>query len=233
LNNLEEIAENIRKMLEVKNAVREKLINSSRVLTRHCANAIRAMHRQEWNNAQVLLQTAREVLDTMRTAEYPDLFYAGYTQDSFKEYVEASATFAILRGDLLPTPQILAMEEATYLNGLAEAATELRRYILDIIRHEHNEEAERLLAAMDAIYDILVTFDFPDALTGGLRHRTDSVRGVLERTRGDITLSFRQQRLQAALEQAENQYLPDAPALTPAPTPAGRGEDGEGESSAP
>lgn len=215
MNNLEEIAENIRRTLEAKNAVREKLINSSRVLTRHCANAIRAMHRQEWDNAEVLLQTAREVLDTMRTAEYPDLFYAGYTQDSFKEYVEAAATFAILRGDLLPTPQTLAMEEATYLNGLAEAATELRRYILDIIRHEHSEEAERLLAAMDAIYDILVTFDFPDALTGGLRHRTDSVRGVLERTRGDITLSFRQQRLQAALEQAENQYLPDAAALTP------------------
>jgi translin len=233
LNNLEEIAENIRKTLEAKNAVREKLINSSRVLTRHCANAIRAMHRQEWDNAQMLLQTAREVLDAMRTSEYPDLFYAGYTQDSFKEFVEASATFAILRGDLLPTPQTLAMEEATYLNGLAEAATELRRYILDIIRHEHSDEAERLLAAMDAIYDILVTFDFPDALTGGLRHRTDSVRGVLERTRGDITLSFRQQRLQAALEQAENQYLPDAPTLTASPSPTVPGEDLEAESSAP
>jgi translin len=191
------------------------------------------MHRQEWDNAQVLLNTARDVLDTMRASEYPDLFYAGYTQDSFKEYVEASATFAILRGNLLPTPQTLSMEDATYLNGLAEAATELRRYILDIIRHEHNEEAERLLAAMDAIYDILVTFDFPDALTGGLRHRTDSVRGVLERTRGDITLSFRQQRLQVALEQAENQYLPNVPALTPNPSPAGLREDREMESDTP
>jgi translin len=164
------------------------------------------MHRQEWEDSQVLLKTARGVLDEMRqgAVAHPDLFYAGYTQDSIKEYVEASATYAMLRGEPLPTPQDLQVDDATYLNGLAEAATELRRYILDILRHEHSEEAERLLAAMDAIYDVLVTFDFPDAITGGLRHRTDSVRGVLERTRGDVTMSLRQQRLQAALERAES-----------------------------
>jgi translin len=205
LSNLAEIADNIHKSFEAKHQTREYLVTISRVLTRHCANAIRAMHRQEWDESQVLLKTARGVLDEMRQGGtgHPDLYYAGYTQDSIKEYVEASATYAMLRGEPLPTPKDLQVEEATYLNGLAEAATELRRYILDILRHEHSEEAERLLAAMDAIYDVLVTFDFPDAITGGLRHRTDSVRGVLERTRGDVTMSLRQQRLQSALERAE------------------------------
>ncbi len=218
LNNLEPISESIRKALDTKNEVREHLLNASRVLTRHCANAIRAMHRQEWADAQVLLKTARGVVDEMRRSvdAHPDLYYAGYTQDSLKEYVEAAATFAMVRGDPLPTPQELQIEDATYLNGLAEAATELRRYILDILRHEHSEEAERLLAAMDAIYDTLVTFDFPDAITGGLRHRTDNVRGVLERTRGDMTLSLRQQRLQAALERAEGlRVAPDPSSALP------------------
>ncbi len=217
LNNLEEISENIRKNLEAKHADRERLVTESRVLTRHCANAIRAVHRQEWDNAQVLLKTAREVVDSMRqdAATYPDLYYAGYTQDSIKEYIEAVLTLALVRGEALPTPQELQVEDATYLNGLAEASTELRRYILDILRHEHSDEAERLLAAMDAIYDTLVTFDFPDAISGGLRHRTDNVRGVLERTRGDMTTSLRQQHLQAALDRAEARLarpsLPDLP----------------------
>lgn len=205
LKNLDEITENIRARMEARNAERERLLSASRVLTRHCANAIRAMHRKEWDNAQRLLVTARATLDDMHTnvEGYADLQYAGYTQDSFKEYVEAALVYAIVHGDPLPGPQELGVEEATYLNGMAEAASELRRYVLDILRLEHSDEAERLLTAMEAIYDVLVTFDFPDALTGGLRHRTDSVRGVLERTRGDVTISLRQQQLQAALERAE------------------------------
>lgn len=205
LINLETIAESIRQNLDAKNAVREQLLGLSRTLTRHCANAIRAVHRQEWANAADLLATARGIADQMRAAgaAHPELYFAGYTQDSLKEYVEAAATYALVRGEPLSTPAALAAEDATYLNGLAEAATELRRYILDILRHAHSDEAERLLAAMDAIYDVLVTFDFPDAVSGGLRHRTDNVRGVLERTRGDMTISLRQDRLQASLDRLD------------------------------
>ncbi len=205
LINLETIAESIRQNLDAKNAVREQLLGLSGTLTRHCANAIRAVHRQEWANAADLLATARGIADQMRAAgaAHPELYFAGYTQDSLKEYVEAAATYALVRGEPLSTPAALAAEDATYLNGLAEAATELRRYILDILRHAHSDEAERLLAAMDAIYDVLVTFDFPDAVSGGLRHRTDNVRGVLERTRGDMTISLRQDRLQASLDRLD------------------------------
>jgi translin len=220
LDNLDKIAENIRSVLDSKNTVREAAIARSRTLTRHCANAIRAMHRQEWDNAQEQLKTAHGVLLEMRegTAAYPDLYYAGYTQDAFKEYVEATLTYAMLRDQPLPTPQDLNIDDATYLNGACEAASELRRYVLDILRREHTSEVERLLSVMEAVYDLLVTFDFPDAISGGLRHRTDALRGVLERTRGDVTTSFRQQRLEAALARAEqhtddpaNRRLPSLP----------------------
>ncbi len=124
-----------------------------------------------------------------------------------KEVAEAFITRAIIRGEPLPSSSELGVESSTYLKGLDEAATELRRFILDIMRREdaHSDEAERLLRAMDDIYDQLVTFDFPDALTHGLRRQTDVVRGVLERTRGDLTQSLRQQKLQDALQKLEQQ----------------------------
>jgi len=203
LDNLESISESIRAVLDAKNTARETLLGLARTLTRHCANAIRAMHRQEWQAASQLLALASTAADQMRNTAYLDLYFAGYTQDALKEYVEAAVVFALVRGELLPTPADLRVEEATYLNGLAEAASELRRYILDILRYTHSSQAEHLLGAMDAIYDMLVTFDFPDAISGGLRHRTDNVRAVLERTRGDMTTSVRQQQLQTAIDSLE------------------------------
>ncbi len=205
LNILDNVAEEIRQEFEAKNAARDAAINQSRMLIQHCANAIRAVHRQEWETAQQRLETARQAADEMRAqvARYSDLYYSGYTQDALKEYVEAFVTYALVRGEALPTPASLSVENSTYLNGLAEAASELRRRILDIIRKGHSDEAERLLEAMDTIYSVLFAFDFHDAITGGLRRRVDSLRGVLERTRGDVTNSLRQQQLQAALADFE------------------------------
>jgi translin len=209
MDDLNNIAETIRAALVTKNAARDTAVARSREVIRHCAEAIRAVHRREWVAAEAKLAAARAAADEMRAGidGHPDLYYTGYTQDALKEVVEAFATSAIVRGQPLPTPAALAVEPAAYLNGLAEAATELRRFILDILRREDGDtaEAERLLEWMDDIYDQLVTFDFPDAITGGLRRQTDVVRGVLERTRGDLTTTVQQQRLQAALRRAENQ----------------------------
>jgi translin len=199
------IAEQCRNRLDAKNTNREALLNLARVLTRHCANTIRALHRKEWGSAQDMLAQAKTTVDQIRSAasDHPDLYFAGYTQDALKEYVEAAALYAMLRELPLPTPDSLALLEATYLNGLTEAASELRRYILDIIREDHSDECERLLDLMDTVYTMMVTIDFPDAISGGLRHRTDALRGVLERTRGDVTMSLRQQRLEGALRRSQ------------------------------
>lgn len=212
MDELNAIAETIRSALVAKNAARDAAISRSRELTRHCAEAIRAIHRREWDIAERKLASARTTADELRevVGAYSDLYHSGYTQDALKEVVEAFATYAIIRNQPLPSPETLNTECATYLNGLAEAATELRRFILDILRREDadSDEAERLLEWMDAVYDQLVTFDFPDAITGNLRRQTDVVRGVLERTRGDLTTTLQQQRLQVALRRLEER-LPD------------------------
>ncbi len=207
MDNLDQIAESIRAELELKNTARDQALAQSRALIRHCANTIKAVHRAEWDEAQASLQTLRETMLKMLAVvrDHPDLYQAGYLQDALKEVAEAFLMYSLIRGEPLPTPDALEVSPEAYLNGLAEAASELRRTVLDIIRHDHTDEAERLLDAMDSIYNVLMTFDYPDAITGGLRHRVDSLRAVLERTRGDLTNSLRQQKLQAALVRLEQQ----------------------------
>jgi translin len=209
---LDGIAEEIRHQFEVVNSARDIAYQQSRALTSVCARTIRAIHREEWDVTEKLLAEAREAARQLidGTRPYPALYFAGYTQDALKEFVEANLTLALVRDFPLPSPGELGVEENTWLNGLAEAATELRRRILDIIRHEHSEEAERLLADMDEIYSVLVTFDFNDSITGGLRRRTDTVRAVLERTRGDVTTSLRQAQLEEALEAMESRVAEQA-----------------------
>jgi translin len=210
MDDLENLCEQIRADFGAKEEARNDAIQQSRLLIQKCANAIRAVHRHEWQLAEDRLEEARNDADTLRdkVKNHPDLYFTGYTQDALKEYAEAHLTYAIVRNHSLPQPEDLDIEPSTYLNGLAEAASEMRRHILDLIRHDNiGSEAERLLAVMDATYSLLMTFDQSDAITGGLRRRSDQLRGVLERTRGDLTLSLRQQRLQAALERHKASLL--------------------------
>jgi translin len=201
-SSIDTYGEKIRMQFEKKNAARDRAVNLSRELIRQCSLSIRAAHRDEWPDAGRLLGEAKRVGDEMlaAVAPFPDLMFSGYTQDAFKEYAEACLLFAAAQGKPLPGPEAIGVEGAAWLNGLAECAGELRRRALDQIRGGHSDESERLLAMMDDIYDLLVTMDFPDAITGGLRRNTDLVRGVLERTRADITLSFRDARLMRAID---------------------------------
>lgn len=147
------------------------------------------------------LQEASQLADTLRNSlsNYPDLFYAGYTQDALKEFVEANVTCALIRNEPLLTPEELVVEPSTYLNGLAEVVGELRRRSLDILRHGYSPEVERLLGIMDEIYSVMVTMDYPDAITNGLRRQTDLARSIIEKTRGDITFSLKGEHLEQAI----------------------------------
>lgn len=202
---LDQLAAAAQADLEARNRARDEALQKSGVLIRLCSGAIRAGHRNTWDEADALLAEAETVGREMRAllAPYPDLFYAGYTQDALKELVEARITLTLISNGALPSLDDLSVPYDTYLNGMCEAASELRRRCLDVMRQGAMDEAERLLAAMDAVYDVLMSFSYPDAITGGLRHRVDQLRGVLERTRGDLTTSAQMQRLLQALEEAE------------------------------
>jgi len=209
LPELAQIIEDIRGEFTAKNQVRDATLNRSRELIRCCALSIRAIHRHEWPEAEQMLATARQAAAVMTAdlTSYADLYDAGYTQDALKELVEAHTLFAFVRGGDLPGPAELGVPSAAYLNGLAEAASELRRFTLDLIRLGRSSEGEPYLARMDDVYSHLVTMDFPDALTGGLRRTTDVLRGVLERTRGDLTVAVRQEELETALLAFERQNV--------------------------
>ncbi len=205
MQGLDAIEDKIRQTLVAKNAARDAALAKSRELIRHCSLSIRATHRGEYEEAGRILTTARHVADAMKqdVAGYADLHWTGYVQDALKEFAEASIVLALITNQPVPDPDALGVDYAAYLNGLGEAATEMRRYVLDIIRHEQLERSEAMLQAMDDIYSMLVTIDFPDALTGGLRRQTDIVRGVLEKTRGDLTVAWRQEKLEARLKEFE------------------------------
>ncbi|MBI2858939.1 MAG: haloacid dehalogenase [Chloroflexi bacterium] len=200
--NLEEIAAEVRKRLSEKDAARETALRLCREVIRHSANSIRAVHRHEFAEAERLLQQNRLLLDqvsgTLR--EHQDLFHTGLVHDSQKEFAEANIVLCMVTGAPVPTPEDLRVGVPAFLNGLGEAAGEMRRYLLDLLRRGSIEGCEDKLSMMDDIYAMLVTMDFPDALTAGLRRTTDMVRGVLERTRGDLTLAQQHRALEEKLD---------------------------------
>ncbi len=204
---LESIADRIRQNFDVRTAKRDEALKQARQLTRACSLAIRAVHRDDLEAMVASLTEAQKLADRLRDdlRGHPELFYAGYTQDSLKEFVEANVTCALIQNKPLQTPQDLGVEDATYLNGLAEVIGELRRRTLDILRSGYSEEVERLLGHMDDIYAVLVTMDYPDAITNGLRRQTDLARSIIEKTRGDVTFSLRGQALAEAISRLSNQ----------------------------
>jgi len=213
MDKLEAIADQIRREFDARTAARDKALATARQLTRACSLAIRAAHRLETDGIAGQLSEARSLADALRASlvDHPDLYFAGYTQDALKEFVEANVTCALIQGQPLATPDDLGVAGATYLNGLAEVVGELRRRTLDILRHGYSEEAERLLTQMDDIYDALVTMDYPDAITNGLRRQTDIARSIIEKTRGDITFSLRGGQLEQAMRRLSGQLNGDPP----------------------
>ncbi|MDH4207432.1 MAG: haloacid dehalogenase [Anaerolineae bacterium] len=209
MDKLEEIAQEALEALEARHRIREEVLDRSRRLIRHSANTIRAIHRGEFEMAKEMLDEGRVMAEQFSSelAEESAIYEAGYVQDALKEYAEASITYAVVQGLPLPSPGELKIDYPAYLNGLGEAMGELRRSILDLMRAGDLVRAEELLGVMDEVYGVLVTVDFPDAITRGLRRTTDMVRGVLERTRGDLTMTVRQQRLEATLREFEGKVI--------------------------
>jgi translin len=199
------VRDHARTVLDAKHAAREVTLAACRQAIQCCAAAIRAVQREEFGAAETLIGDAGAHLARAdaAVAGHPDVRHGGYLHDAKKEFAEAWCTLAFVRGDALPSSEAIGVDLPAYLNGIAEAASELRRHALDCLRADRLTRAEELLAVMDEVYALLVTVDYPDAVTGGLRRTTDALRAVIERTRGDLTNALVAQRLRAAIEAAD------------------------------
>ena len=198
---LDQIADGIREVFIAKDTAREKILPLSREAIRYCSTAIRALHRQEFDDAKERLKIARSLLDDMdkAIADGGELIRRNFMIDAQKEYAEGCITLAVVQKKSIPTPEELGVDPVAWLHGIGEAVGELRRYLLDSMRKGDLSRGDEFLNVMDDIYNVLVTIDFPDAITGGLRRTTDMVRGVLEKTRSDLTLTLRQKALEDTL----------------------------------
>ena len=180
---------------------RERGLRISRQVIRLSANAIRAVHRSEFDRARELIAQARADLEECAPIlqTNPEIYHAGFLADARKEFSEANITLALLSGGSLPQPDEIGVDTTAYLKGLGDAAGELRRYILDSLRWNRWQRCEEVMEVLDDIYSLMVTVDFPEGVTMGLRRTTDMVRGTLERTRGDFTMALRQRSLEEKL----------------------------------
>lgn len=197
MSEFEPIASEIKLELEKRHLVREEVLKKSRILIQTCSKAIKLIHRRDFDAASAMIAEARGYSSEMRNAAagHPEVLYAGYIQDSEKEMVEAAGLLALVSGQTYPTPETMGVGLTSYLNGMGEAASEVRRYVLDDMRAGKFAQAEAMMARMESVYDELTTFDFPDSVTGGLRRTCDALRAVIERTRSDLTLTALQQEL--------------------------------------
>ncbi|HEX5614038.1 MAG TPA: haloacid dehalogenase [Acidimicrobiia bacterium] len=195
----------VRDALDERHRAREVTIAASRTAIQACARSIRATHRGEYAAAAELARDAQAHVAEADAAlaDHPEIRATGPLHDAKKELAEAFLTLALVRDDPLPAPADLGIDAAAWCNGLAEAASELRRAALDRLRAGDLDRAEHLVGAMDDVYGTLVTIDYPDGVTGGLRRTTDALRAVLERTRGDLTTALVAHRLQHAIETAD------------------------------
>ena len=203
---LEQIAAKAQETFTEKNVIRERALQYSRSIIRLSANAIRSIHRRETTKAKDLISEAANYINQTNTIlqTNPEIYYAGYLAEARKEFSEANITMALLLQQPLPQPEELEVNMIDYLKGMGDSVGEVRRYILDSLRRDEWQQCEDAMEIMDQIYTLLVTLDFPEGVTGGLRNTNDMVRKTLERTRGDFTVAFRQKRLEDILSSAEH-----------------------------
>ncbi len=210
LSRIDEYADAAREQIEQIHLHREAAYTTSRKVVQSASATIKQVHRGEWDEAEVALAQTRELYDQMMAAveASPEVGLGGFVADAGREYVEAALVTALIRDGELPGPEDIGVESTQWLNGIGDTVGELRRHVLDLIRGSRVDEAEIFLAAMDEMYQTIMSFDYPNSVTNGLRGRSDAARVLVDRTRGDLTNALRQARLeQRMVELAEKLKL--------------------------
>lgn len=203
---LNDLAGTMLASFESKDSAREEALSISREVVRFCSAAIRSVHRGDGPKAERLMDEAHESLEKIHNIlrDHQDIRYAGFIDVAEQEYAEARSVYSITTRHEILTPEEIGVDLVNYLSGLGDTTGELRRHILDLIRQGRSEEGEYFLDVMEEIYHLLMLFDYPEAITRGLRRKSDLARSMLERTRGDLTNAMEMSKVEASLRKLED-----------------------------
>lgn len=209
MQDMKKICDHIRDRLEAMDQARETTLTTARKVTRNSGDSIKAIHREQWEQAERLMQETRELVEGMKASlkDFPEIYYSGYVEDAQVEFAEVSILYAVLHDAQVPTPPDLKIGNVAYLKGVGDATGELRRHILDLIRKGRPEEGQKYLDIMDEYYTQMMSFDYPDAIMHGLRKKTDVARSLIERTRGDLTNALQIKELETSMKQFEQSFI--------------------------
>ncbi|MFH1454196.1 MAG: haloacid dehalogenase [Armatimonadota bacterium] len=193
------------KKFDEMNKLRDNAITRHREIIKISSLSIRATHREDYKEAENLIKQAQEKSEKLNAGlkNYPQIYYSGFIHDCQKEFAESCITLALIRDEKIATPADIGVDYPAYLNGMCEAIGEVRRHIVDRMRKNDLKNSEELLLLMDEIYYMMISIDYPDAITMGLRRTTDIARSLIEKTRGELTLHMRQNSLEEKMHKLE------------------------------
>ncbi|MCK5414402.1 MAG: haloacid dehalogenase [Thermoplasmata archaeon] len=201
MDNLDEIAADLEAYLDEKDRVREDMLRRSREILKLSARTIAAMHRGAFVDGDVLRinDMAKELKKDLQ--DHKDIWHSGALENALQEAAEAAIVHSMLKGERLPHPDDLSVTIPAYLLGLCDSVGELRRFTLTALKDGRNEDAERNLVSMDRIYETVSQYHYPKAIVP-VKVKQDQIRGIIERTRGDVAMAIAGHRAAERIETA-------------------------------
>ncbi|MFX1321058.1 MAG: hypothetical protein ACFFAQ_05365 [Promethearchaeota archaeon] len=180
---------------------REEILKISRIIIRECSIAIKSIHRKEFDQYEIKMQLVKNNHEKLVSLvnKTPGIFYK-YLKTPEQEYAEAVSFYSIILKKKVPSPHEMKIDPLNFALGLADVVGELRRYALDNIRDSQVKDLNEILESMDDIYSNLFSLDYPSGLIQDLRQKTDRARLIIEKTRGDISISLQMNDLKRCIE---------------------------------
>jgi translin len=166
---------------------RAELTERARLLRRAAQTAMAHLHDGQ-DVAGEVRAIQRETSELVRWIERHAAPDSALAHDALQESVEASLLYALHRSESLPTPAELRVEPESYLSGLADVVGEIRRLILHELSAGNVAAAEEKMIMLEDLYRLLLRFETTRAILP-LKPKQDAARGILERTRGDVTMA--------------------------------------------
>jgi translin len=169
--------------------------------------AILKLHTDEKSEAKKRLEEASSLIVKMNEIikKNPELARFDQVSAAKEEYSEASIIMSLMKSGEFPDPTELGVPITSYLLGLGDVPGELRRQALDALRVGNMETAEARLSMMEEIYLSLMTMEEAPLLKG-LRRKMDITRGVIERTRSEVTAEAGRRKLRESVERLTGKF---------------------------